>query len=587
MRVVDSYELSPTQEGMLFHGLLGEGTGVDLEQIVCSIRGAFDEEAFVAAFHAVAARHPILRTRFDYEGVDRPAQEVVDAVEIPVERLDLTGVGPSDRASRFDEALRRDRARGIDLTHAPCMRLIVVDCSPDEHRVVWTFHHALLDGRSFPLVLREVFTRYDAAATGPVPPRPAPRAYREYIELLRGLDLASAESYWRDRLSGFTTPTPLVVDRAATDEQRTDDIQGVSERRLSHEQTTALRELAASRGVTLNTLVQSAWAILLHRYSRETDVVFGATRACRRSTFPDADEMVGLFINTLPLRVKLEPEAGLDELLQEVRAQQVELREHEHTPLVSVQGWSEVSRGHPLFETIVVYEDRTLDTKLRTLDVEGADLEFAYHGQTNYPVTLIAYGDDEMLVRLENDRRRVDDAPAFRMLDHFVTLLTAMPDHADRKLHELPLLPEAERIALESVGVVADLGVGGCLHVRFEERALSTPDRVAVVCDGESLTYGELNRRANALALKLRSMGVGRGVLVGLRTERSLSVVVGILGILKAGGAYVPLDPAYPRERVEFMLADSGVQVVVTEAEFAGDFASCGASLVFARSGLG
>jgi amino acid adenylation domain-containing protein/non-ribosomal peptide synthase protein (TIGR01720 family) len=580
VRVVDSYELSPTQEGMLFHRLLGEGTGVDLEQIVCHIVAPFDEEGFVGAFHEVAARHAILRTRFNYDGDHRPAQEVLEAVEIPVERLDLTGVLPSARASRFDEALRLDRARGIDLERAPCMRLTVVDCGSDEHRVLWTFHHALLDGRSFPLVLREVFALYDGAAAGRVPALRSPRPYREYIEFLRGLDLGSAERYWRDRLAGFTTPTPLVIDRAAIDEHRTGDIQGVCERRLSRQQTAALRELAASRGVTLNTLLQSAWAILLHRYSRETDVVFGATRACRRSALPDADEMVGLFINTLPLRVRVDPEAGLDGLLEDVRAQQVQLREHEHTPLVNVQGWSEVPRGSPLFETILVYEERSLDTVLRPLDVEGNRLEFAYHGQTNYPLALIAYGDDEMLVRLESDRRRVDDAPASRVLDHFVTLLTAMPQHADRKLHDLPLLSEPERIALESVGAAAGPGERGCLHVRFEQRARVAPERVAVTCGEESLTYGQLDRRANALALRLRSLGVRREVLVGLRTERSLSVVVGILGILKAGGAYVPLDPAYPRERVEFMLADSGVRVVVTESGFVEDFAASGASLV-------
>jgi amino acid adenylation domain-containing protein/non-ribosomal peptide synthase protein (TIGR01720 family) len=586
VRVVDSYELSPMQEGMVFHGLLGEGTGVDLEQIVCAIHGAFDEAGFVAAFQAVVARHAILRTRFNYEGVDRPVQEVVEAVEIPVERLDLTRVGAAERASGFDEVLRLDRARGIDLRRAPGMRLLVVDCGPDEHRVVWTFHHALLDGRSFAIVLRDVFAYYDGAATGLAPPGPAPRPYREYIEFLRGLDLASAESYWRSRLSGFAAPTPIVIDGAAADEQTT-DIQGVSEQRLSRAQTASLRELAAAQDVTLNTLLQSAWAILLHRYSGETEVVFGATRAGRRSAFADGDEMVGLFINTLPLRVKLDPEARLGALLTDVRAQQMELREYEHTPLANVQRWSEVPRGRPLFETILVYEDRTLDSTLRSLDVEGSRLAFGYHGQTNFPLTLIAYGDDEMLVRLENDRRRVADAPAARMLSHFVTLLTAMPDHASGKLHELPLLPEGERIALQSAGVRAELEIGECLHVRFEERVRLAPDRVAVVHDGESLTYDELNRRANGLALRLRSMGVGREVLVGLRTERSLNVVVGILGILKAGGAYVPLDPRYPRERVEFMLADSAVRVVVTESQFAEDFAGGEASLVLIDGELG
>ena len=584
--VIDAYELSPMQEGMVFHGLLGKGTGVDVEQIVCSIRGAFDEQAFAAAFNEVVARHPILRTRFNYEGVDRPCQEVVEAAEVPLEQIDLSHIGHS--SSGLEEVLRVDRARGIDLRRAPCMRLLIVDCGPSEHRVIWTFHHALLDGRSFALVLREVFECYDAATTGQqVPPRAERRAYREYIEFLRGLDLASAESYWRVRLAGFTAPTQIVVDGTATDEERSSDVQGVTEQRLPPEQTTALRQLAASQGVTLNTLLQTAWAVLLHRYSGEAEVVFGATRACRRSAFPDADEMVGLFINTLPLRVRVDPEARLDELLGAVRAQHVELREYEHTPLVRVQRWSEVPPGQPLFETILVYEDRTLDSTLRTLDPDASRLAFAYHGQTNFPLTLIAYGDDEMLVRLENDRRRVGDAPASRMLQQLVALLTAMPAHADGKVHELPLLSESERIALQlGVGGV-DVPVAGCLHVRFEERARLVPDRVAVVCGGESLTYGELDRRANALALRLRSLGVGRGVLVGLRTDRSLDVVVGILGILKAGGAYVPLDPAYPRERVQFMLADSGVSVVVTAAGFVEDFAGIDASLVFVDGGLG
>ena len=307
LRVVDSYELSPTQEGMLFHALLGEATGVDLEQIVCSIRGDFAEKAFVAAFHHVASRHAILRTRFSCDGAGRPAQEVLESVEIRVGRLDLRSVEPSDRSRHFDQALRLDRARGVDLRYAPAMRLLVVNWSSDEHRVVWTFHHALLDGRSFPLVLREVLAFYDAAAEGRTLDLPLPRPYREYIEFLRGLDLGAAEAYWRRCLKGFTAPTPLVIDRDSADEGGATAIQGVSERRLSRETTTALRTFAESRGVTLNTLLQTAWAILLHRYSRETDVVFGATRACRRSAFADADEMVGLFINTLPLRVRLPP----------------------------------------------------------------------------------------------------------------------------------------------------------------------------------------------------------------------------------------------------------------------------------------
>ena len=438
-RIVDSHELSPTQEGMLFHGLLGETSGVDLEQIVCTIRGPFDRAALRTAFRKVANRHPILRTRFAYDDAGRPVQEVLESVEIPYELIDLSSAEPPYRPRRLEETLALDRARGVDLERAPAMRLTLVDEGADEHHVIWTFHHALLDGRSFPLVLREVFSFYYAAVQGRELELPVPRPYREYVEFVSALDLTAAEVYWRRRLSGFSAPTPLGIDRATPGTEPLGAVQGVSERRLPLETTATLRRFAAAQSVTLNTLLQAAWAVLLHRYSEERDVVFGATRAGRRSAFPDGDEMIGLFINTLPLRVDVDPERHVAELLKELRALQLELREFEHTPLVKVQSWSDVPRGSPLFETIVVYEERSLDETLRTLDPDGDRLAFAYHGQTNYPLTVVAYGDERMLVRLENDRRRVDDAAASRMLEHLVTILAALPEHSDRMLHELPL----------------------------------------------------------------------------------------------------------------------------------------------------
>jgi hypothetical protein len=209
MRVVDSYDLSSTQEGMVFHGLSGAGTGVDLEQIVCSIRGHFDEAAFVAAFQEVMSRHAVLRTRFSYDGDGRPLQEVLESAEIPVVRFDLSGVESAEQPDRLAETLDSDRARGIDLAHAPAMRLLFVRLSEDEHRVVWTFHHALLDGRSFVVVLREVFALYGRARQERSSIYPCLVPYRDYIEFLRSLDLESAERYWRGRLSGITAPTPL------------------------------------------------------------------------------------------------------------------------------------------------------------------------------------------------------------------------------------------------------------------------------------------------------------------------------------------------------------------------------------------
>jgi amino acid adenylation domain-containing protein/non-ribosomal peptide synthase protein (TIGR01720 family) len=552
---------------MYFHSLGDTGTGVDVEQIVCSIRGAFDEAAFITAFERVTSRHPILRTRLAPNAEGRPLQEVLGRVDVPVEELDLAHLDERERQARFEAELARDRERGLDLGHAPAMRLTIADLGEDECRVVWTFHHALLDGRSFPIVLREVFGVYNALLAGEQAELPAAPAYREHIERLRAIDLARAEEFWRERLAGFAAATPLVVDDRSNGE-REGPVQGVTEMRLSRETTSELRAFAASLGVSLNTLLQTAWAVLLHRYSGESDIVFGATRAGRHGlTAPDT--RVGLFINTLPVRVQLEPDATVADVLQQVRSWGLSLREVEHTPLARVQSWSDVPRGRPLFETLVVYDNQSLGETLKDLRAQGAVIEFSYRGQTNYPLTLIGYGDEELLLRLENDRRHVGDAATIRMLRHVATLLVAMPSHRDRMPHELPLLSEEEwpSTQAESVSFPRDR----CLHERFAEQAEATPERIAASCDDRELTYAELNRRSNAIAWKLYDLGVRPRQLVGLRVERSLDVVVGILAILKAGAAYVPLDPAYPKDRVQFMLQDADVHAVLTTTDLARD----------------
>ncbi len=442
--IVDSYELSPMQEGMLFHALLEESGGVNHEQILLTIRGTLDVGAFLAAFDALVARHPILRTRFSYDDAGRPVQEVIETAEIPIAHVDLTSADHSTRTKRFDEIVSADLAEPIDLGQAPAMRLNIVDWSSEEHRVIWTYHHALIDGRSLALLLGELLSFYEARSVGRELDPPLPRPYREYIEFLRGLDLAVAEAYWRRKLSGFSAPTPLGIDRAqrSTRSGRSRS-QGVSEHRLSREVTAELRAFAASQGglvgVTLNNLVQAAWAVLLQRYSGQQDVVFGATRAGRPSVFPDAGEMVGLFINTLPLRVNVDPERRLGELLGDLRTLQFELRNYEHTPLAKIQGWSDLPRGEALFETLVVYDERRPGELLRDLDPAGSWAATVHHQQTNYPLTLVVYGEEQMLLRLESDRSRLDDAAASRMLEQLVTILTAMPEHAEGKLRELPL----------------------------------------------------------------------------------------------------------------------------------------------------
>ena len=375
------------------------------------------------------------------------------------------------------------------------MRLALVRAAEREHWVLWTFHHALLDGRSFPLVLREVFAFHEDGDTD----LPLPRPYRDHIEWLRKLDHESAKPYWQGALADFRAATPLVVARDREAEHVTGADRAAHEIRLSGAFTTALRERARDASVTLNTLLQAAWALLLHRYSGESDIVFGATRACRRSTFSGADEMVGLFINTLPLRVRVDPEAELVPWLQQLRAQQVALREYEHTPLVKVQGWSDVPRGRRCSRPSWCSRIARSTQQLRALGGGGSTRLFRYLGQTNYPLTVIAYGDRGapaaarvLAAALRGQRRCAHAGPS----------ANAARGHARSTAGQAERPAAADRggaasgdFGVEQGGVVPQ---GGCLHERFERQVELTPDAVALVYEGQRLTYGELNRRANA-----------------------------------------------------------------------------------------
>ena len=575
------YPLSPLQQGMLFHHLLAPGAGVDIEQMVCTLREPIDVPALRAAWEQVVGRHAILRTAFRWEGLAQPQQEVRSTVSLPFVQEDWRSFSNPQRAASLQAFLKTDRAAGFAMDEAPMMRLALFQCGAEHFELVWTFHHALLDGRSFPIVLKEVFAFYEAATRGEALALPLPRPYSEYIEWLRALELAPAEKFWRQLLSGFTSATPLVVDHPAL-ELEGESRQGDQKTFLPAPTTARLETLAKENGFTLNTFIQGAWALLLHRYSGETDVVFGATRACRRSAVAGAEAMVGLFINTLPVRARIHPETPLLDWLRELRAQWTAMRAFEHTPLAQVQNWSAIGGGKPLFESILVFENYLLNTTLRAQGGGWANREVRLYEQTNFPITVTVYGGAELCLQLEFDRSRFDDATILQMLGHFRTLLEAMAEHPRQRLMDLPLLTAAEHeeIVRSWNATARDYPKGVRLHQLFEAQAARTPEAVALVFEQTQLSYRELDRRANQLAHHLRSLGVQPDQLVGVCCERSIEMVVALYGIVKAGGAYVPIDPEYPADRVAFMIADAGVPVLLTQKHLIGQLPSHSARVV-------
>lgn len=570
-RITEEYPLSPLQHGMLLHSLGSPNGGTDIEQIVCTLRESVEVPHLRRAWETVVERHPVFRTAFRFERSDDPVQVVYEQVQVPWQENDWRGLTKQCQAARLADFLASDRQRGFDMSEAPLLRLTLMRTDEAEYQLIWTFHHALLDGRSFPKILNEAFAFYEAYRAGQTLERELPRPYRDYIEWLRVQDTSKSETYWRQLLKGFSTPTPLVVDKAAVAQAQVNR-QGDEKVTLSADQTAALNRFAQEQGVTLNTLLQGAWALLLSRYSGEEEVVFGTVRACRKSSIAGADEMVGIFINTLPMRICVTPSARIGDWLKEVRRQWVAMRDHEHTPLVEVQKYSDIPAGKPLFESILMFDNYELDQRLRSQGGAWLNRSFRLYEQTGYPITLTVYSGTELCLQIEFDRTRFDQSTITRMLNHLKTLLQGFLTQPQRELRDIPMLTEHERqqLLVEWNDTRTDYPQDILLHQLFETQVRCTPDAVAVQIDDARLTYRELNERSNQLARYLRRMGVGPDTLVGVCMERSLELVVALYAILKAGGAYVPIDPDYPQERVAFMLQDSAPPVLLTQSAIAG-----------------
>ena len=384
VRVEDRFRLSPMQEGMLYEHLSVPDAGVNLQQLVVDLPEAVDLGRMETAWTWLTRRHGMLRARFVWEGVDFPLQEILADVAVPFAIEDARHLSPDAQRQRLQVFLDADRRRGFELDQAPLQRLTLFQWTLSSFSLVWTFHHALLDGRSYPILLKEVFEAYAELDAAGISPRPTPVLYRSHIDwLTNSEDAAAATAFWTERLSGFSAPTPLVVDRrVAPGDYRQGEGWEVLDRGL----TRRVHDLADTHALTVNSLVMGAWAILLHRYSGEQDIVFGATRACRHSSVPNAHDAVGLFINTLPVRVSLRAGDRVLSVLNAVRQQWLDVRPYEHTPLARVKAASRVPAVQPLFETLVVFEKYRLDSAMRSIGGRWAARQVELRQHTNLPL---------------------------------------------------------------------------------------------------------------------------------------------------------------------------------------------------------
>ncbi|MBW4666623.1 MAG: amino acid adenylation domain-containing protein [Cyanomargarita calcarea GSE-NOS-MK-12-04C] len=567
------YPLSPMQEGMLFHTLYEPESRVYFTQMKYILHGNLDIFAFEQAWQQVVDRHPILRTIFVWQNGKKTLQVVLKKVNLPWTNLDWRSLSPIEQEQQLEVLLQEDRNNDFVLDKAPLMRCTLIQLAEATYKFVWSSHHLLTDGWCMPIIFKEVFAFYEASIEGKDLYLPLPRPYKDYITWLQQQDATKAAAYWQKALQGFAAPTPLVVDCTAKQQSEIKKTFDQQRLQLSSTATTALKSLAQKHRLTVSTLVQGAWGLLLSRYSGESDVIFGATVSGRPPSLSGVESMIGLFINTLPVRVKVSEETELVPWLAELQQQQVERDEYAYSSLVEIQRSSEVPPGSCLFDSLLVFENYpsadSLHNSIRIDDFQGSE-------RTNYPLTILVIPNEELLVRFVYDRDRFDADTITRMAGHFQTLLLGIVDNPQQKLSKLPLLTDFEknRLLVEWNDTRVDYPEK-CIYQLFEEQVAKTPDAVAVVFGSEKLTYQELNSRANQLAHHLQTLGVGPEVLVGICVERSLDMIVGILAILKAGGAYVPLDPAYPQERLAYMLSNATVSVLLTQQKLVEQLPNC------------
>jgi amino acid adenylation domain-containing protein len=564
--IEDIYELTALQQGMLFHSQYMPSSTAYTVVIDHGIDGALDRTAVEAAWAAVMARHTALRTTFVWERVERPYQVVHRQLAAPVTWHDWSALDAAQQAERRRAFIAEDNTRPFDLLQGPMVRLSVLALGPAASRLVLAFHHIILEGWSTALLMADFWRAYGDAAAGRAPALPPGLPYAEYLRWLRRHDRARDETYWRGVLGGLEAPTRLPFDTGADGgPAAVRDVQ-VATRRLGTAEHRAVQDFARAQRVTLNTVLHGVWALVLGRSSGEHDVAFGTVVSGRPADLPGAEGIVGLFVNTLPARVRFTDDAPLVPWLRQLQMALATMREHGHSALTDVQSWSGITPGQPLFHTLLAFEN-WLDTPAAPT-ANLAVTERQVHEASDQPLTAFVTFDPTLNLTLMYDLDRFERAAVERMLDHACQLLRAMAARPTARLGDLDMLVPEERQQLLVAWNQTDTDYprDQPIAALFAAQAAAAPEAVALEFGGRVMRYAELDARSTALAAQLQGLGVGHETPVALMVERSFEMVIGLLGILKAGGAYLPLDPGYPAVRLEFMLADAAAPVLLTQA---------------------
>ncbi|HXK09636.1 MAG TPA: amino acid adenylation domain-containing protein, partial [Vicinamibacteria bacterium] len=568
----DAYELTPLQQGILYHCLAASDPTAYAITLAVTLEGALDLAAFREAWRLAARRNAVLRTSLHWDGLEKPVQVVEHEAEPPLAEQDGRGWPEGERGERLASLLRAQHEEPLRLDAAPLYRLSLVRTGERTHRLGWTFHHAVLEGWSASLVLQDVLAAHGALVRGESPALPDRVPFRDFILWLQGRDRAASEAFWRGHLRGYDRPVTLDLPRG-----RDGTAGGAATERIALDAptTAALQEHARRRRLTLATVVQGAYALLLSRCTGEENVVFGHVVSGRTIDLPGVESMVGLLVNTLPARVRVPDDLTLACWLEELQSSLREAERFGQESLVEVQGFSGVPRGTPLFESLFAIENwapGAAGTGREGGPPETPGLRLTepeiLEGTTGYSLAVSVTPGPPIVATFRFDPARFDGAAVRRLADRFRAVLEGLSRGLDGRVGDVSLLRESERRQLLSGWSAGGRRptLGPSVLDLFDEQVRQAPAAVAVRFRDRQVSYEELDRRARRVATRLRSAGLGPEQGVALCMERSIELVVGILGVLKCGAYYVPLDPSYPSARLAYMLADAGARVVLTDA---------------------
>ncbi|MEW5067985.1 plipastatin non-ribosomal peptide synthetase PpsC [Bacillus subtilis] len=562
--IQDIYPLSFMQEGMLFHSLYDEQSRAYFEQASFTINGQLDLERFQKSMDAVFGRYDIFRTAFIYKNVAKPRQVVLKQRHCPVHVEDISHLNERDKEHCTEAFKEQDKSRGFDLQTDVLMRISILKWAPDHYVCIWSHHHILMDGWCLGIVIKDFLHIYQALGKGQFPDLPPVQPYGTYIKWLMQQDREEAAEYWKKRLQHFEKASPLPK---RTDQMSDGTLQQITFT-IPEKETSELQKIAAACGATLNTVFQALWGIMLQKFNRRDDAVFGSVISGRPSELKDVENMVGLFINTIPIRVQSDF-LSFSDLVSRMQKDMTEAEAYSYFPLYDIQAQSALKQE--LIDHIIVFENTPTQQEIEELNQAGSfDFsvkDFEMEEVTNYRCSVKVIPGRTLYVRIHFHTGAYQPNMMSEIKDYLQHMISDVISDPSLPVSKMTLLDEdkTRKIVSQNNRTVSVSPEAPTLHGLFERQAAVTPERPAIRFSGGSLTYAELDLYASRLAAHLAARGVTNESIVGILSERSPDMLIAVLAVLKAGGAYLPLDPAYPKERLSYMLKDSGASLLLTQ----------------------